>query len=435
MKKAILITIILLPLFITGFNCSKDKQGNTGTPASNNNANVQRTGTKSYLEMRKSSFVEPVVTGEEKDLIKSFMSSASEGEGDIVINSTPPFASVVIDGIKIGKTPITLHKVKAGKHLIKVMLDTYKSSVREVQVKNRVKTKVGINLEKKLSSIEIKSGIPGATVYFDRKNIGITPIKIENVSMGTHIVRLQLVKDGKKYYGYEEIWVNEDNVFWNVELKEFKIPRKYKLIPGGKFTMGINHQYDYEGPVHDVYTDAFYISSLETTNIDFEKIFPSHQRSAFSKGDKNPVTNVTWFEAYDYCKKIGGRLPTEAEWDKAARGGRGLRSVMHLNPNMGVKTFAEGSDPVGSFKRNPYGLYDINGNANEWVYDWFDERFFIWGTDQNPIGPEFGVYKAMKGGSWFDKGFLANLATRWRYLPDERKDFGGFRCVYDTWVE
>jgi formylglycine-generating enzyme required for sulfatase activity len=399
--------------------------------------------TAPYWEQMKTSAAKIGLTIQEKQQVKSLASTYKSGYGDIYINTIPPAANVIIDGIKVGKSPVILHKVQAGRHFIKIMLDTYKSVTKVLEIKKSKKIKLNLELQKYLTDIKINSSKKGAKVYIDGKYFGITPLSLNDVTMGNHVVWLQYVENGIKYCGYEEIWVNAENKAWNIKLREYKIPENFVKIPEGYFTMGIATNYPDERPKRKVYTSAFYISKYEVTNEEFLRLFPSHKTSLYSNGPKHPATNVTWYEAYIYAKKNGFRLPSEAEWEKAARGGKSRRLAIRggfsaYSPGrtviLGLETLEVGSSPVGSSRTNDYGLYDMSGNANEWVNDWYGEDYFKWGTDTNPRGPEFGIKKAMKGSSWFDKAFLANLSTRYKYLPDERKQFAGFRCALNAWI-
>ncbi len=401
--------------------------------------------TKIFWKQRKHITKRTLLNDKDKKLIKECASTHSQNhEGEIKIESIPPAANVIIDGIKIGKTPISLHGVKAGRHFIKIMLDTFKNSTQIITVKANKTIRLKIRLQKYLSNLYINSSIKKAKVYLDNRFVGLTPVKLKNITMGVHRIWLQKIVKGKKYYGYGEIWLNQENKAWNIKMKPYVIPVNFVKIPAGWFKMGINPQQKGEGPTRRVFTNAFYISKYETTNKEFKSIIKNHKPSPYSSDDTQPVTNVTWYEAYLYAKRMGLRLPTEAEWEKAARGGKNLQIAIKggrkaYRPKrtvwMNFEGLEQGSTNVKNMSPNTYGLYNMSGNANEWVFDWYDEKYFIWGTRKNPAGPEFGTLKVMRGSSWIDKGYLANLATRYKYYPDERKHFGGFRCALNAWIE
>ncbi len=399
---------------------------------------------KLFWEQRKHLKKLPLLSLEEKKLIKKLSSTHSEDkEVRVKVDSIPPSANVIIDGIKIGKTPVVLHGVKIGRHFIKVMLDTYKSSTKIVDLKPGKNIKIDFKMQKYLSVLYVNSSLKKAKVYLDKKFVGFTPLKLKNITMGMHELWLQKIVNGKKYYGYEEIWVNQENKAWNVKMRPYIIPRDFVKIPGGWFIMNLKPQQDGEGPARRVYVSSFYISKYETTNKNFKKVFQNHVISPYSARDMQPVTNVSWYQAYLYAKKMGYRLPTEAEWDKAARGGRNRRlaikgGMRRYSPGVTVwmahDNLTKQSVEVNKMSSNRYGIYNMSGNANEWVNDWYAGSYFRWGKNKNPKGPEFGAKKVMRGSSWLNWAFLANLSTRYRYLPDEKKHVGGFRCAINAWM-
>ncbi len=218
------------------------------------------------------------------------------------------------------------------------------------------------------------------------------------------------------------------------------------LVPAGEFTMGSNLADD-EKPGHHVYLNAFYMDKYEVTVGQYAKFLevtdmeeppdwyimnqPQHQ--------KRPVVNVDWEDAVMYCKWAGKRLPTEAEWEKAARGtdGRiypwGNEAPTRLHANYGRKEWNNHLSlvPVGSFEegRSPYGIYDMAGNAWEWVSDWYDFDYYKNSPRRNPIGPATGDSKVVRGGSWLYISEFLRSAHRFSAQPTN-KHFGyGFRCA------
>ena len=218
------------------------------------------------------------------------------------------------------------------------------------------------------------------------------------------------------------------------------------LVPAGEFTMGSNMADD-EKPVHHVYLNAFYMDKYEVTVGQYAKFLevtdmeeppdwyimnqPQHQ--------KRPVVNVDWEDAVMYCKWAGKRLPTEAEWEKAARGtdGRiypwGNEAPTRLHANYGRKEWNNhlALVPVGSFEegKSLYGIYDMAGNAWEWVSDWYDYDYYKNSPRRNPIGPATGESKVVRGGSWLYISEFLRSAHRFAAQPTN-KHFGyGFRCA------
>ena len=190
------------------------------------------------------------------------------------------------------------------------------------------------------------------------------------------------------------------------------------FVPAGEFTMGSDEGSEDEKPAHRVSLDAYYIDKYEVTVGEYAKFLestgknpppmwttmdePSHQ--------KRPVVNVDWMDASNYCEWAGKRLPTEAEWEKAARGtdGRiypwGNDSPDRLRANYGKEKWNNHAALVAVGQlingKSPYGIYDLAGNVWEWVNDWYDPDYYTTSPSQNPKGPERGKYRVLRGGAW-----------------------------------
>ena len=201
-------------------------------------------------------------------------------------------------------------------------------------------------------------------------------------------------------------------------------------IPGGTFKMGSN-EYKDEKPIHEVTLDSFLISKYETTQEVWRKIMGNNP-SKF-KGYNSPVEMVSYDECQEFCKKTGLRLPTEAEWEYAARAGTTTRFYWGNKENGDYMWYSRNSGniphPVGGKKPNGFGLYDMSGNVWEFCQGWYGK--YPSNAQTNPIGPASGKYRVLRGGSWFRYDAVScRVTSRFRgNNPDASDSIEGFRCA------
>jgi len=221
------------------------------------------------------------------------------------------------------------------------------------------------------------------------------------------------------------------------------------LIPAGEFTMGKDLETSTAyGPAHSVQLDAYYIDRHEVTNREYLAFCKASDQplpefwntSVFSCGEKfldYPVVGVTWWDANAYAEWSGKRLPTEAEWEYAARGG--LIGREYPNGDEWTKPRAEQDglgwrnliEPVEQYEANGFGLFDTGGNVWEWVADYYSSEYYDESEIVNPEGPETGTHRIIRGGSWHSGPMCKRVYYR-KGLPSGWNDFAvGFRCVKD----
>jgi formylglycine-generating enzyme required for sulfatase activity len=209
----------------------------------------------------------------------------------------------------------------------------------------------------------------------------------------------------------------------------FAQPETMVLIPAGEFQMGSKAAED-ESP-HTVHLSAYFIDKYEVTQEQFEKVMGSNPSDFHGKN--LPVEQVTWYEARDYCKKVGKRLPIEAEWEKAARAGSSSvyswGDVMDGDHAWYWDNSKRATHPVGSRKPNAYGLRDMSGNVWEWVADYYEDTYYQTSPKENPQGPFTSKYRVIRGGSWRDLPEVLRTTRRNYDLPAGRFNHIGFRCA------
>jgi formylglycine-generating enzyme required for sulfatase activity len=218
------------------------------------------------------------------------------------------------------------------------------------------------------------------------------------------------------------------------------------LVPAGTFVMGD----DEESPQREVFVDAFYMDRYEVTTARYTRFLTAagslHEPDdwetvALPGAGEMPVVGVDWNDADAYCRWAGKRLPTEAEWEKAARGTDGRRypwgdtspTVEHANhENSSPLAYEGGLAAVGAHPPgdSPFGVSDMAGNVSEWVADWYTDSFSP-GDVRNPAGPASGDRKVVRGGGRFDPGHLITSVKRYYASPVQRSEDIGFRCARD----
>ena len=243
--------------------------------------------------------------------------------------------------------------------------------------------------------------------------------------------------------------IKERNKGSNEKAESAHFPdRSMVLVPTGEFRMGSFGGDPDELPVHKVYLGAFFMDKYQVTVSQYMRFLEATPHDSPPEwtlmnkptNQSRPVANVDWVDADAYCKWAGKRLPTEAEWEKAARGtdGRvypwGNEPPTRFHANSGKEVWSNHSalSPVGTFEegKSPYGIYDMAGNVWEWVSDWYDQEYYQTSPPQNPSGPRRGSHKVVRGGSWGSNGITdLRSSDREIHVPSFRGFGTGFRCA------
>jgi formylglycine-generating enzyme required for sulfatase activity len=225
-------------------------------------------------------------------------------------------------------------------------------------------------------------------------------------------------------------------------------------IPEGWFCMGSESGLDCEKPVHRVWVDAFEMAATQVTNAEYVwflratgRAEPPFWRDANFNHPQQPVVAVSWFEATEYCEWLSQRpsnpserryrLPTEAEWERAARGGwEGKLFPWGDDPPQSLPGYEQrwlsGTERVAQFTPNGYQLHNMCDNVHEWCSDWFDADYYRVSPEQNPRGPGGGKRKASRGGSWRHHIKVSRCYTRSSIPPEFKYADYGFRMAADV---
>ena len=338
-------------------------------------------------------------------------------ESTLSVDSDPKGASVYIDGQEKGKTPCTI-KVDVGakgekEFIVSVSMEGYETR------HGRITMKVGEN--KRWADVRLNK-------------------LVEVIDVSPEPVRETLPQ-------YSE--TKKENAIPNSK-KEItgRDGARMALIPAGEFQMGRSDGDTDEQPAHRVYTDSFYMDVFEVTNAQYRKFVdatgyspPAYWSYSEYNAPDQPVVGVSWDDAMAYCTWAGKRLPTEAEWEKAARGGLMGKNypwgdnISHDNANYFStegRDIWSSSSPVGRFDPNGCGLYDMSGNVWEWCADWYDMSYYSSSPLQNPNGPASSSERVLRGGAWNVGMEYLHVTKRYSRYPTYKYFDLGFRCVMDA---
>jgi formylglycine-generating enzyme len=227
-------------------------------------------------------------------------------------------------------------------------------------------------------------------------------------------------------------------------------------LPSGDFEMGYEEGRENEQLAHNISLSAFYMDIYPVTNAQYAKFLQETghrvpQSTVWDEGEEwniwtdklppadyenHPVVGVSWEDAQEYCRWAGKRLPSEAEWEKAARGmDERIYPWGNEKPDKkrasydGMTTAEIGSKEAG---QSPYGISDMAGNVCEWVNDWYDSDYYLECPSVNPEGPDEGIFRVVRGGSWNNKPIALRASKRFLRLPSIRHNSVGFRCALDA---
>jgi formylglycine-generating enzyme required for sulfatase activity len=423
-----------------------------------------------------------------------------QADGRVELVSTPSEASVAVDGRFLGRTPLTLTLKPGGKHRITLSKPGYEQVARELSVAADSGRRVAVELVQQFGEVAVQSEPPNAEVWVDGRRAATTPATLTLPAVEQAIeVRLAGFSSARAQItprpGFPQqlpvtlVALDETTGSGFAPTLETALGQQLKLVPAGQFLMGSSrgerHRRSNELLRPVKISRAFYLGAREVTNAEFRAFQADHDSGEFGghslNDDPQPVVNVTWDEAVQFMNWLsiqdalqpvyeqrqgewvavqplrnGYRLPTEAEWEWAARA---AKLEMPLKFPWGAElpipdrsgnyadvsatetlplvlvTYSDGypvAAPVGRFVPNAVGIYDLGGNVAEWVHDYYTiDTPTVADSDAlvaDPLGPESGRFHVIKGSSW-RSSTETDLRLAARTYAGESLEYVGFRLA------
>ena len=364
-------------------------------------------------------------------------------------------AEIFINGTSKDKGSWT-GRLRVGLHNVECRLPNHVSSQKQIEVRKDVSETHVIDKPAPIEgSLYVKSNPSGAKIILDGKPLDVTtPTMIEHVMIGSHKVNIMLDKYNREIV---DINVNKDEIATvDVKLSDVKVERtftvggvmfKMKLVEAGTFQMG-GTEYDWEQPIHSVtITKNYYIGETEVTQALWKAVTgnsPTTDGSAWTTtyglGDNYPAYYISYEDVQKFITKLNSmtgetfRMPTEAEWEFAARGGKKSKGYTYSGSNTigDVAWYTSNSSKTNIVKTkaaNELGIYDMSGNVWEWCSDWYSSSYHSSSPENDPTGPTTGSNRVSRGGGWADDAAYCRCADRNTYAPSYRDNYVGFRLA------
>ena len=380
--------------------------------------------------------------------------------GQIKVVATPSNAQVFINNEEIDSSKLL--RLSPGIYQLLIKADSHIDYSEMVEIKLDETLQKSISLSPKYGELMILVNPSDANIQITQND------KIIKSFTGSQIVKdlfegnyeITAKMSGYKSYKGNINIIDKQRAELNIEMKEGSdtpkvISKNMVFVEGGAFQMGSN-EYSREKPIHSVTVSSFFIGKYELTQKEWQEVMGNNP--SYFKGDNRPVEKVTWYDAVEFCNKLsekegltpaytingdnvscnwsanGYRLPTEAEWEYAARGGNKSRNYRYSGSNTvgDVAWYSSNSrsqtHDVGTKAANELGIYDMSGNVWEWSWDWYDDSYYSSSPSSNPRGPNSGSYRVLRGGSFHNDDYC-RVAHRGYNSPGYSYSNLGFRLV------
>ena len=407
------------------------------------------------LKLSKSGYLdkeEKITVGSNKQ--NNFTYNLEKNAGTLNISVTPSSATILINKEKFTQKNIEL---APGKYKIEISENGYYDQSETIEMELGKTINKSFNLQPKVGKLQFSVSPPEANVTLSKNGNAVKSWQGLELLKDLQVGEYEITAKSNGYISQTtKIVINEEKTtVEDITLKQNNNGNNnYSsgttsglnsdnmiYVEGGTFNMGSNDGGEDEKPVHEVTVNSFYISKYEVTQKEWISIMGNNPSNF--KGDSLPVENVSWDKVQEFIKKFNQktgknyRLPTEAEWEYAARGGKKSKGYKYSGSNnindvaWHSSNSSSKTHEVGTKQPNELGIYDMSGNVWEWCSDWYGENYYGSSPSNNPKGPNSGDYRVLRGGSWGDLDDLSRSAVRYSYDPGFR-DYGlGFRLVQD----
>jgi formylglycine-generating enzyme required for sulfatase activity len=367
--------------------------------------------------------------------------------GVLSVNTMPLETEIYLDNVLQGKSPKFIKDLQVGTYVMKLEKTGFGVVTKIIEITEDNTTEINETLPVG-KEITINSAPTGADLYINGSKVGVTPY-ITTQSYGDHALRLV---NGEKTVE-ENITISQTGkTSWNFDVSELDsftetakgLNMDFIAVVGGTFTMGCTSEdgdcVGNEKPLHNVTLDDFYIGKYEVTQAQWREVM-GFNPCRFKDCDECPVEQVSWNNIQKFIKKLNEltgknyRLPTEAEWEYAARGGNKSRGYKYSGGNTigDVGWYRINSNnkthPVGQKQANELGIHDMTGNVYEWCSDWYGKKYYSNSPQQNPQGPTKGSKRVLRGSTYKFGANNCRVANRRYAIPSDLFSVNGFRLV------